>query len=38
MSATAMDYIVLIVMALAVPYVIAMIAPYIIDAIVTLLG
>ena len=38
MSATAMDYIVLLVMALAVPYVIAMIAPYIVDAVVTLLG
>lgn len=38
MSATAMDYMVLIVMALAVPYCIASIAPYIIDAVVTLLG
>ncbi len=38
MSASAMDYIVLILMALAVPYGIASIAPYIIDAVVTLLG
>jgi hypothetical protein len=38
MSATAMDYIVLLVMALAVPYVIAMLAPYVIDAVLTLLG
>ena len=38
MSATAMDYIVLLVMTLAVPYVIAMLAPYVIDAVVTLLG